>query len=466
MSTQVINMKSVSADENVPEQVSKDLLNLTLNGLTVSDRHVSIRQLREKIGDVRRVSQRGAAALGPQLSPHLSLVNLSGRRHSIKARYPGGRGKLIGAAAADAPSDTVNTRVKNIKPMLPPAILIEELPTSELVDRRVTVSRNAIADAVHRRDDRIVAVVGPCSIHDRAAALDYARRLAVLSEELKADVLVVMRVYFEKPRTTVGWKGLINDPFLDGSFKINVGLRWARQLMLDIVELGLPIGTEWLDTMTPQFIADLVSWGAIGARTSESQIHRQLVSGLSMPVGFKNGTGGNVDIAANAVISARSPHHYVGMTQQGLGAIVETTGNRDGHIILRGGSDGPNHTATRVSEALAQCKKCKLDQPGLVIDLSHGNSMKDYRNQPKVLDIVCEQIESGNSDIVGIMCESNLVEGSQKLVTGKAHELVYGQSVTDSCVDFEETERMLRRLAQAIRGRRSAVGCHAMSIGA
>merc|ERR1719410_343866 len=207
---------------------------------------------------------------------------------------------------------------------------MEELPTSEAVDRLVSQSRADIGNIVHKRDDRVVAVVGPCSIHDRKAAKEYARRLAALAKEIEKDVLVVMRVYFEKPRTTVGWKGLINDPFLDGSFKINVGLRWARQLMLDIVELGLPIGTEWLDTMTPQFIADLVSWGAIGARTSESQIHRQLVSGLSMPVGFKNGTGGNVDIAANAVISARSPHHYVGMTQQGLGAIVETTGNRDG----------------------------------------------------------------------------------------------------------------------------------------
>merc|ERR1719410_2700369 len=340
---------------------------------------------------------------------------------------------------------------------------MEELPTSATVDRRVATSRTVLSDIVHRRDDRVFAVVGPCSIHDIEAAIEYAKRLAVLAKEIEQDVLVVMRVYFEKPRTTVGWKGLINDPLLDGSFKINMGLRWAREIMLEVLELGLPVGTEWLDTITPQYLSDLVSWGAIGARTTESQVHRQLVSGLSMPVGFKNGTGGQVDLAANAVISARSPHHYCGTTQQGLAAIVETTGNRDCHIILRGGTSGPNHTPEEVAKARAVAVKCKVDSPSFIVDLSHGNSSKDYRNQPKCMEVVCQQIEAGDEDLVGIMCESNLVEGSQKLIIGQADKLVYGQSVTDSCVDFEETEKMLRRLAAAVRHRRN--GCDSDSNG-
>lgn len=392
-----------------------------------------------------------------RLSTHLSLLNLSGRKDSLVPTYSGARGKPLGAGASDEPSDTVNTRVKNIRPILPPACLMEELPTSRAVDRTVVSTRKQISDIVNMRDDRVIAVVGPCSIHDVKAAMEYARNLKALSDELQNDILIIMRVYFEKPRTTIGWKGLINDPLLDGTYKINTGLRWARKLLLDVVELGLPVGTEWLDTITPQFIADLVSWGAIGARTTESQVHRQLVSGLSMPVGFKNGTTGKVDIAANAVISSRSPHHYMGTTQQGLAAIVETTGNQDCHVILRGGTNGPNHTAEEVQAAIKACHKCKLFNAGLVIDLSHGNSKKDYRNQPKCMDVVSEQIEAGCRDIVGIMCESNLVEGNQKLVLGNADQLVYGQSITDSCVSFEETATILRRLAKAVRTRR--VGC-------
>lgn len=390
-----------------------------------------------------------------RLSTHLSLKSLTGRKDSIRPRYPGGRGKLIGAASLDASNDIVNTRVKNIRPILPPACLLEELPTTEEVDNSVQDSRRQISDIVHRRDDRVFAVVGPCSIHDIKGALEYAERLKKLADELEEDVMVVMRVYFEKPRTTVGWKGLINDPLLDGTYKINTGMRWARKLMLDVVEMGLPVATEWLDTVTPQFIADLVSWGAIGARTSESQVHRQLVSGLSMPVGFKNGTTGIVNIAANAVISARAPHHYMGLTQQGMAAIVETTGNSDAHIILRGGSNGPNHYACEVKKAIKECEKCKLFNAGLVIDMSHGNSKKDYRNQPKCVDVVSKQVAEGCHDIVGVMIESNLVEGNQKMVLGRAHELTYGQSITDSCVSFEDTEKMLRRLAAAVRQRRA-----------
>lgn len=400
-------------------------------------------------------SLRAAAALpGRRLSTHLSRKSLTGLDEAVTPRYPGGNGKLMGASATDAPSDTVNTRVKNIRPILPPALLMEELPTTEEVDRTVKDSRREIANIVHRRDDRVFAVVGPCSIHDIKAALEYAERLQALSEELEEDVMIVMRVYFEKPRTTVGWKGLINDPLLDGTYKINTGMRWARKLLLDIVEMGLPVGTEWLDTITPQFIADLVSWGAIGARTTESQVHRQLVSGMSMPVGFKNGTTGVVDVAANAVVSARSPHHYTGVTQQGLAGIVETSGNADAHIILRGGSKGPNHYQCEVKKAIKACEKCKLFNAGLVVDLSHGNSKKDYRNQSGGIDVVSKQIAEGCRDIVGVMIESNLVEGNQKLVLGKAEELTYGQSITDSCVSFEETEKMLRRLAKAVRQRR------------
>src|SRR5205809_318336 len=304
---------------------------------------------------------------------------------------------------------TRDLHVESIRPLLPPAILLEELPLSETGSVVVGRTRTDVIRILTGEDDRLIVVVGPCSIHDPAAGLDYARRLKQAADELRRDLRLVMRVYFEKPRTTVGWKGLINDPHLDGSFAINEGLRLARRLLLDLVELGLPSGSEFLDPITPQFTSDLVSWGAIGARTTESQVHRELASGLSMPVGFKNGTDGGVQIAIDAVRSAAHPHSFLGVTEQGLCAIVSTRGNRDCHVILRGGESGPNHDALSVEKVAAALRTAGL-APRLMIDTSHGNSSKDYRRQPVVSQDIAQQVARGDASIFGVMMESFVVE--------------------------------------------------------
>ena len=344
---------------------------------------------------------------------------------------------------------TRDLHVESNRPLLPPAILAEELPLSEAGSQVVSSAREEIIRVLDGADDRLLVVVGPCSVHDPAAALEYAQRLSSVSKQLSKDLLVVMRVYFEKPRTTVGWKGLINDPRLDGSFVINEGLRLARRLLLDLVALGMPAGCEFLDPITPQFISDLVAWGAIGARTTESQVHRELASGLSMPVGFKNGTDGSVQIAIDAVRAASHPHRFLGVTEQGLAGIVATRGNPDCHVILRGGKQ-PNFDAASVSSALAMLREAGLHEK-LVIDCSHGNSGKDYRRQPLVAREVCAQIAAGERGIAGVMLESFLVDGRQDLSTN----LVYGQSVTDACMGWEMTTPVLDELAAAVRARRA-----------
>jgi 3-deoxy-7-phosphoheptulonate synthase len=349
---------------------------------------------------------------------------------------------------------TRDLRVESFRPLLPPAILLEELPLSEGGAATVTRGRHDVGRILNGHDDRLLVVVGPCSIHDPAAALDYGRRLRTLADEVSADLCVVMRVYFEKPRTTVGWKGLINDPRLDGSFAINDGLRLARRLLLDLAELGLPTGGEFLDPISPQFTSDLVSWGAIGARTTESQVHRELASGLSMPVGFKNGTDGDVQIAIDAVRAGAHPHRFLGVTEQGLCAIVSTRGNPDCHVILRGGQSGPNYDAASVQKTAAALRAAGAT-PRLMIDTSHGNSSKDYRRQPAVVRDIAAQLADGEQAIFGVMMESFLEEGRQDIPADRT-ALRYGQSVTDACMGWEMTEPALRELAQAIRRRRRA----------
>src|SRR5436853_2659469 len=310
---------------------------------------------------------------------------------------------------------TRDLHVESIRPLLPPAILLEELPLDELGSLVVGRAREEVIRVLTGEDDRLLVVVGPCSIHDPAAGLDYARRLKQAADELRRDLRLVMRVYFEKPRTTVGWKGLINDPHLDGSFAINEGLRLARRLLLDLVELGLPSGSEFLDPITPQFTSDLVTWGAIGARTTDTQVHRELASGLSMPVGFKNGTDGGVQIAIDAVRAAAHHHRFLGVTEQGLAGIVSTRGNADCHLILRGGQNGPNYDAISVQKALAALRDANV-APRLMIDTSHGNSEKDHRRQPIVAQDIATQVAQGETGIIGVMMESFLVEGRQDLV--------------------------------------------------
>jgi 3-deoxy-7-phosphoheptulonate synthase len=348
---------------------------------------------------------------------------------------------------------TDDLRIEKIRPLIPPAILMEDLPLSEAASTTVAESREAIARSLRGRDDRLVVVVGPCSIHDVAAAREYAQRLRRLVDEVTDALCVVMRVYFEKPRTTVGWKGLINDPHLDGTFKVNDGLHLARSLLLDLAEMGLPSGCEFLDTITPQYIADLVSWGAIGARTTESQVHRELASGLSVPVGFKNGTDGNIQIAIDAVHAASHPHQFLSVTKQGLSAIVATRGNPDCHIILRGSSKGPNFGADAVSKAVAELTKAGLP-PQLMIDCSHGNSRKDPKNQPAVARDIGEQLRDGSRAVTGLMIESHLVGGRQDRAPGKT--LTYGQSITDACLSWDDTVPILQALAAAVRDRRAA----------
>ena len=347
-----------------------------------------------------------------------------------------------------------------IQGLYPPGCVGDDFPLKHETAEQITKWRVELDNIIKGNDDRLIAVVGPCSVHDTKGALEYAKKLKPLADELAKEVLVVMRVYFEKPRTTVGWKGLINDPDLDGTFNINKGLRLARQFLLDVNELGLPVGTEFLDTISPQYTSDLVSWGAIGARTTESQVHRELASGLSCPVGFKNGTAGNVQVAIDAVQSARGSHSFLGVNEWGNAAIVVTKGNDSAHIILRGGSDGPNFSSEHVQAAEQLLAKSKIENSGIMIDCSHANSSKKHQNQPLVSDDVAKQVSEGSKSIVGVMVESNLVEGAQKLDPGKTDisKLKYGQSVTDACVDIETTEKMLRTLAKAVVKRREVLG--------
>jgi 3-deoxy-7-phosphoheptulonate synthase len=350
---------------------------------------------------------------------------------------------------------TRDLRVEGYRPLIPPAIMLEELPLSEAGSRTVASARDELVRILDREDDRLIVVVGPCSVHDVDAATEYARRLAALSLELANDLRIVMRVYFEKPRTTVGWKGLINDPGLDGSFRINDGLRLARRLLLDLADLGVPTGCEFLDPVSPQYISDLVSWGAIGARTTESQVHRELASGLSMPVGFKNGTGGTVQIAIDAVRATAHPHRFIGVTEQGLAAFVSTRGNPYGHVILRGGARGPNYDRASVRSALDALRDAGLPER-LIVDASHGNSERDHLRQPVVAADIAAQVAAGEVGIAGVMVESFLVAGRQELTDPS--RLVYGQSVTDACIGWDDTVSVLQGLASAARERRVHAG--------
>ncbi len=362
---------------------------------------------------------------------------------------------------------------QGIQPMLPPACLMEELPPSEDLATQIAHWRAQIADVMQGKDDRLLCIVGPCSVHDPKAAMEYAARLKHLAASVSKDILIVMRVYFEKPRTTVGWKGLINDPDLDGTFKINKGLRIARQLLLDINRLGLPCGTEFLDTISPQFTADLVSWGAIGARTTESQIHRELTSGLSMPVGFKNGTSGDCQIAVDACKAAAGQHSFLSVSKQGVAGIVQTTGNEDCHLILRGGAKGPNYKEEDVQAACAVLAKGKLRE-SLIVDCSHGNSRKIHTNQPIVAADIAERIAAGDHKVAGVMLESFLQPGNQAIPKQASSagakrqkvdsehvgapvlkEMTYGMSVTDACMDWDMTKPVLDQLAAAVKARRA-----------
>jgi len=350
------------------------------------------------------------------------------------------------------PPHTDDLRIRSFAPLSSPAELARELPCTEPISTNVANARRALHAILHGEDDRLAVVIGPCSIHDPVAAMDYAQRLKPLRESLGSSLEIVMRVYFEKPRTTIGWKGLINDPDLDGSFNINKGLRLARSLLCQINALGLPAGVEYLDTISPQYISDLVAWGAIGARTTESQIHREMASGLSCPVGFKNGTDGNVKIAVDAVGAASHPHHFLAVTKEGQATVAATAGNPDGHVILRGGK-APNYGAEHVA---ATCKL--LEQAGLparlMIDASHANSSKRPENQPAVVGEIAAQLTRGERRIVGVMVESHIVAGRQDLVPGKP--LVYGQSITDGCIDWPSSVGVLERLADAVQARRRA----------
>jgi 3-deoxy-7-phosphoheptulonate synthase len=346
--------------------------------------------------------------------------------------------------------NTDDLRIREIKELTPPAHVMREFPCTQAVSDTVFSARQGLHRILHGMDDRLAVVVGPCSIHDPKAALEYAARLKPVRDRLKGDLEIVMRVYFEKPRTTVGWKGLINDPDLDGSFNINKGIRIARELLLEINELGLPAGCEFLDMITPQYIADLVSWGAIGARTTESQVHRELASGLSCPVGFKNGTDGNVKIAVDAIKAASQPHHFLSVTKGGHSAIVSTAGNEDCHVILRGGK-APNYDAASIAAASQDLAKAGLAQR-LMIDTSHANSSKNPQNQPLVAQDIGKQVAGGDPRIVGLMVESHLLAGRQDLVPGQP--LTYGQSITDGCIDWDASVTLLEGLALAVQERR------------
>lgn len=347
---------------------------------------------------------------------------------------------------------TDDIRIESLRPLIPAAILLEEIPLPEADAALVSRTRNDIARALRGQDDRLVVICGPCSIHDVQAARDYGRLMKVTADRLSSDLIIVMRVYFEKPRTTVGWKGLINDPDLDGSFAINRGLRQARQLLVDLVHTGVTCGTEFLDVITPQYMADVVSWGAIGARTTESQVHRELASGLSAPVGFKNGTGGSIDIAVDAVRAASCPHSFLSVTKQGLAAIVQTRGNDAAHIILRGGKrTGPNYSAEAIADAAAQLGAHQMPAR-VMVDCSHGNSEKDHRRQSVVARELARQVANGSDAVFGLMIESHLVGGRQEI--GPRDRLIHGQSITDACLGWEDTVPLLEELAAAVRTRR------------
>ncbi len=341
-------------------------------------------------------------------------------------------------------------RIKCVRPLVTPAVLEEWMPAPQAALDLVESSRAAISAILHGQDERLLVIVGPCSIHDHEQAMAYARLLKMEAEKHAQDLLIVMRVYFEKPRTTVGWKGYINDPDMDGSFAMNKGLGLARRLLLDVLDLGLPVGTEFLDLLSPQYISDLVSWGAIGARTTESQSHRQLASGLSCPVGFKNGTDGGVKVAVDALQAAASPHAFMGMTKMGLAAIFETHGNADCHLILRGGK-APNYSAEHVQAACEQLQAAQ-QRPQVMIDLSHANSSKQHAKQIEVAADVAAQIAAGDARITGVMIESHIHEGRQDVKNGE--KPAYGISVTDACISFEQTQPVLAQLAEAVRQRR------------
>lgn len=357
--------------------------------------------------------------------------------------------------AVGDPANSEDWRIRGYNPLTPPDLLQSEIPQTAKSRETVLTGRNESVAIVQGKDaqQRLLVVIGPCSIHDPAAALEYCDRLVKLKEKYQDDLLIVMRSYLEKPRTTVGWKGLINDPDIDNSFKINKGLRVSRQLFVDLTEKGMPLASEMLDTISPQFLADLLSVGAIGARTTESQLHRELASGLSFPVGFKNGTDGTLDIAVDAIGSVKHPHHFLSVTKPGVVAIVGTVGNDDCFVILRGGKKGTNFDAKSIKEA-----REKLESKGLnarlMIDCSHGNSEKDHRNQPKVAHILAEQIEAGETGIMGVMIESNINEGNQKVPEEGRKGLKYGVSITDACINWEDTEKVLEELATAVSKRR------------
>jgi len=349
------------------------------------------------------------------------------------------------------PTQTQDLRIRRLEMLSPPAQVVGEAPGSSMTAELVGQARAAVHRILHGADDRLAVIIGPCSIHDPRAALEYAQRLAGERRRHIGELEILMRVYFEKPRTTVGWKGLINDPTLDGAFRINDGLRLARRVLLDVAAQGLPAACEFLDLITPQYIADLVAWGAIGARTTESQIHRELASGLSCPVGFKNGTNGDVKVAVDAVLAASQPHHFLAVTHEGRAAIAATSGNEDAHIVLRGGRT-PNYDSAGVAAAAAELRKAGLPER-LVVDASHANSGKRHENQPPVVADLCRQLAAGEERIMGVMIESNLVAGRQDLVAGRP--LVYGQSITDACADWDASVEMLDALAGAVRARRA-----------
>ncbi|AFY62743.1 3-deoxy-7-phosphoheptulonate synthase [Synechococcus sp. PCC 6312] len=344
---------------------------------------------------------------------------------------------------------TSDLHVVETRPLLAPATVLNQLPTTPTITALVADTRDRIRAILKARDHRLLVVVGPCSIHDVSAAYDYGQKLQALREELADSLEIVMRVYFEKPRTSVGWKGLINDPHLDDSYDINTGLQLARKLLLDLAELGMPAATELLDPIIPQYIADLVAWTAIGARTTESQTHRQMASGLSMPVGFKNGTDGHLDSAINAMLAAKQTHHFLGINAQGLASIVTTTGNPDSHLVLRGGKDGPNYSSDHIEMAATLLQHKGLPQR-IMVDCSHANADKDHNKQVAVLQNIAGQLQRGNRHILGVMIESHLVAG-QQAIPGDLRQLTYGQSITDACVDFPTTVEMLQDLAQAVR---------------
>lgn len=360
-------------------------------------------------------------------------------------------------SVVDKTSDTDDQRIQNITVLPPPEHLIRFFPISGTpIEALISKTRKKIRDIIHGKDDRLLVIIGPCSIHDPRAALEYCQRLLAERNRFAGELEIVMRVYFEKPRTTVGWKGLINDPYLDESYRIEEGLRMARQVLMEINRLGMPAGSEFLDVISPQYIADLISWGAIGARTTESQVHRELASGLSAPIGFKNGTDGNIKIATDAIQAAGRPHHFLSVHKNGQVSIVETKGNKDCHVILRGGKD-PNYEAQYVQAACSELAAAKLPA-GLMVDLSHANSSKKHERQIVVAENIAEQIESGSDQIFGVMIESHLNDGAQKFSPGKddPNKLEYGKSITDACINWEDSVNVLQRLALAVKNRRKA----------